>query len=197
MKLLKTLDELFERLLAWAWKNRQALMAVFALCLAGWALQGEDVEEPKTQQIRDEASEEVGPLGPNLLDRLWVDKIPTSHNDSMRMYFLLGKNKKHPIGVHLIFHTMTYRTQEFFTHKVSGKKVTFNFATPNVKVTTKVKTSKVKHEHFDMKAVFVNDPQTKGASYTYYRLKNQEAKKLLASYGVSADTLRAQLALQN
>lgn len=193
MKLLSKLDDALEQALKWAWRNRGVLVVAGGLLLAGWALNTEEVapEPERVASIEAEAGDEL--LNKELFGRLWIDKAPQSHKDKFRMYFFLN-DERHPIGVHLTFHSMTYRVQEFFGHEVRGKKITFNFPDPGVKPSTKVAMKKIDKKHFDMKMVMDTDPQAKGVKYSYIRLKEQAAQELLAGYGVSVEALRAQLA---
>lgn len=192
MKLLSKLDEALEQGLKWAWRNRRVLVVAAGLLLAGWAMTADEAapEPERVAAIAVEASDEL--LGEELFGRLWIDKAPQSHKDKFRMYFFL-KDDKHPIGVHLTFHSMTYRVQEFFAHDVKGKKIHFHFPDPGVKPSTKVAMKKIDKQHFDMKMVMETDPQAKGVKYSYLRLKERAAQDLLAGYGVSVQAMRAQL----
>ena len=192
MKLLSKLDDALEQALKWAWRNRGVLVVAGGLVLAGWALSDEDVapEPERAVAIQSEASDEI--LKSDLFGHLWIDQVPKSHKDKFRMYFFLD-NEEHPIGVHLTFHSMTYRVQEFFGHAIKGKKIHFNFPDPGVKPSSKVAMKKIDREHFDRKMTLETDPQAKGVKYSYLRVREPFARELLAGYGVSSEALRAQL----
>lgn len=192
MNILTRLDNGLERFLQWMWRHRKALGAALAVLVAAYALGGLDAEEepgpsPKASAIL--VAEEAPTSA--LYERLWIDHLPRGHKDSFRMYFFL---KRHPVGVHLLFHSATYRTQEFFQYELKGKQVTFDFPDPGVKPSSKVRFENVKGDpHFDMKVTLERDPQTKGVEYSYFRLKQEAAADLLASYGVSEASLEAAL----
>lgn len=192
MSLLEALDDGIERLLQWGWRHRKALAAGLGLLVAAWAVGGGSEAPPPQDEVQVVASaEDAGPDAGELFDRLWVDHIPKNHKDSFRMYFFL---KAHPVGVHLIFHSMTYRTQEFFMHEVKGKEIRFNFPDPGVKPVTKAGFEAVKGDkHFDMKMTLSHDPQAKGVPYSYHRLKKEASRELLAGYGISEAALAAAL----
>lgn len=190
MKLLRRLDETLERLLHWGWRNRRALGLVSALALAGWGVMSAGDEAEPTPAPAAAVAEAAG-LG-DLFDQLWVDKLPKSSTDTFRMYFFLKRGGE-KIGVHLIFHSMTYRTQEFFGYEAKGDTLALKFRDPDVTAKTKIKIAKHSARHFDRKATFAADPQTKGVSYTYYRIKQRAAAEALARYGVDVPALRAQL----
>lgn len=193
MKLLSKMDDALEQGLKWAWRNRGAIAVAGGLLLAGWALSADDVApEPEHVAAAEAvASDEI--LKNDLYGHLWIDHAPKGHKDKFRMYFFL-ENEKHPIGVHLTFHSMTYRVQEFFGHDVQGKTIHFNFPDPGVKPSTKVAMKAIDKEHFDRKMTLETDPQAKGVKYSYLRIREPFARELLAGYGVSVEALRAQLA---
>jgi hypothetical protein len=191
MKILKQIDDLMEKALQWAWRHRKALGAGLAVLLAAWALGGREPDaspEARPQQVFSRQGEV---LAGALVDRLWIDRLPKGPRDSFRLYFFL---RRHPVGVHVVFHSATYRTQEFFGHQLKGKQITFDFPDPGVKPTSKVRFEAVKKDpHFDMKMTLARDPQSKGMKFSYFRLKKEEAKDLLAGYGVSPRSLAATL----
>lgn len=192
MNLLTRIDNALEKALQWLWRNRKAVGAALAILVAAYALGGVDeppAEDPAPSRVVVAAQEEIAG---SLLDRLWIDHLPKGHKDSFRMYFFL---KRQPVGVHLIFHSATYRTQEFFRHEIKGKKVSLEFPDPGVRAQTKVRFRRVDSDpHFDMKMTLDRDPQTKGVEYSYFRVKQEAVAEVLAGYGVDAAALRASLA---
>jgi hypothetical protein len=191
MNLLTRIDNALEKFLQWLWRNRKALGAALAVLVAAYALGGLDSEPaPEAGNRAGLGQSQENPAGA-LYERLWIDHLPKGHKDSFRMYFFL---KRQPVGVHLIFHSSTYRTQEFFQHEIQGKKITFHFPDPGVKPVAKARFEKVTGDvHFDSKMTLDRDPQAKGAEYSYFRLKKEAAARVLSAYGVSEASLMAAL----
>jgi len=191
MSFLARLDSILEKFLQWLWRNRKALGAALAVLVAAYAVGSLGSEPTPRGVLVAEASELQETAAGAIFERLWIDHLPKGQKDGFRAYFFL---KRHPVGVHLLFHSATYRTQEFFQHEVKGKKVTFLFPDPGVKATAKVSFQNVSGDHhFDMKMTLDRDPQTKGAEYSYYRLKKAAASSVLAGFGISEASLMAVL----
>lgn len=189
--LFQTLDDLLERLLRWVFRNGKALSIGLALVFGVWALFATNTEEATEPEPASLAtlSEEIE--AKELYGSLWIDKMPKGHKDSYRLYFFLKGD--HPIGVHILFHSMTYRTQEFFMHEVKGRQIALKYPDPGVVAKTKFKIQKVRGKGpFDRKLSLERDPQTKGVAYEYFRVE-PEAMQALQAYGLpSLESLQAQ-----
>ncbi len=172
------LDDQAEKALKWLWRHRKLVGAVLAVAVAAWAIGATDDSEPPPDEARAALVESAGEvLGiDQVVNRLWVDRVPKSKDDKVRMYFLLQKKGAHPLGVHITFHSLTWRVQEFFFWKADKNNLELQFFDPEVTAKTCGKLEPVKgDEHVDMRLTLGNDPQTKGAKYTYFRLKERGA----------------------
>lgn len=188
MKLARALDDLLEKGLQWAWRHRKILAATLAVLVAAWALemvQGEDpADPPETRAVL--SLEAAGPerLVEQLCNRLWVDKAPRGHQDRFHMYFFLrpsatrsqpGPEGPRPIGVHITFHSATWRVQEFFTWEARDGKLALRFYDPKVKTVSPVKLKEFDGKDFDLALELRRDPQAKGTTGRYFRLKERAA----------------------
>lgn len=183
-KMLRALDELLDRALQWAWRHRRALGALAGLVVAVWVAAGPDeaeVEDPAPgEAVVEVAGVDLQGKLDKITNHLWVDRLPKNKDQTFRMYFLLNKKDAPKIGVHITFHSMTYRTQEFFTWEAKKKALTLQYFDPEVKAKVGVATLKpIKDkQHVDMKLVLDRDPQVKGVRYGYLRLKQDSARAL-------------------
>jgi len=109
---------------------------------------------------------EVAPQRSELLETLWLDRVPEMMHDSWKGYLFTSDN----VGLNIQAASSFKITLEIFEFQLQKKSLRWHFPHDGTKTKTKFTIEKLKKptKHFDRKLTIENDPKNGGETTVYF-----------------------------
>jgi hypothetical protein len=109
---------------------------------------------------------EVAPQSSELLETLWLDRVPEMMHDSWKGYLFTTDN----VGLNIQAASSFKITLEIFEFQLKKKEIRWHFPHDGTKSKTKFTIEKLKKptKHFDRQLTIENDPKNEGKTSVYF-----------------------------